>query len=162
MRIRLPPHDPQVQALVQLPEVELRERVSSVVENAQGPPLYTRHWRSLASPRDGQTFRVMQFNILAEGLSASPNGSPPFNEDMEGEPISTSAYGGFDYDEVNGGLALDYHGYRKWRLLEEILRVDPDVVALEEIDHFPDFFGPLLASLGYQVILKCSAASLTK
>lgn len=47
---------------------------------------------------------------------------------------------------------FDFHEYRKWRLLEEIMRVDPDVLALEEVDHFADFFEPLLACLGYKVM----------
>ena len=40
-------------------------------------------------------------------------------------------------------------GTRRWRLLAEILAADADVVALEEVDHFDDFFEPALKPFGY-------------
>ena len=38
----------------------------------------------------------------------------------------------------------NFSGVRRWRLLEEILRTNPDVLAVQEIDHFHDFFAPAL------------------
>ena len=43
--------------------------------------------------------------------------------------------------------ALDWSS-RRWRLLEEILRHQPDLVCLQEVDHFP-FIEAALASTGY-------------
>ena len=45
--------------------------------------------------------------------------------------------------------------FRKWRLLEEILspdRIQPDILTVQECDHFTDFFEPALESYGYQGI----------
>lgn len=38
---------------------------------------------------------------------------------------------------------------RKFRCMEEILTYNPDVVCLQEIDHFKDFFQPLMRQIGY-------------
>ena len=43
--------------------------------------------------------------------------------------------------------ALDWSS-RRWRLVEEILRHQPDLVCLQEVDHFP-FIEAALASTGY-------------
>ncbi|CAD7925667.1 unnamed protein product [Amoebophrya sp. A25] len=39
---------------------------------------------------------------------------------------------------------------RKLKLIEEILRTDPDVLTVQECDQYADFFRPFLAQLGYQ------------
>lgn len=39
---------------------------------------------------------------------------------------------------------------RKYLILEEILTHRPDVLCLQEVDHYYDTFQPILASLGYQ------------
>ncbi|XP_071511005.1 nocturnin-like isoform X1 [Diadema antillarum] len=38
---------------------------------------------------------------------------------------------------------------RKYAILEEILTYDPDVVCLQEVDHYKDFFLPVLQQVGY-------------
>ena len=43
--------------------------------------------------------------------------------------------------------ALDWSS-RRWRVVEEILRHQPDLVCLQEVDHFP-FIEAALASTGY-------------
>jgi hypothetical protein len=139
---------------------EIPARIAAVVANHDAPPLYSRHWLNYSTPAAASTveypfntptFRVMQFNLLAEGLSAHPNNTPPFLQDTQGSPIKPSSCGGFECDNSpSRELVFHFHEYRKWRLLEEILRVDPDVLTLEEIDHYPDFFQPLLTSLGYK------------
>jgi mRNA deadenylase 3'-5' endonuclease subunit Ccr4 len=75
--------------------------------------------------------RFLQFNVLARGLS-----SPPVN-------------GGFVLSPVD---SLHFKNYRRYRLLEEILRFSPDVVTLEELDHYDDFFQPLMSKFGYSSI----------
>ena len=37
---------------------------------------------------------------------------------------------------------------RRWRVLEEVLQHRPDVITLQEVDHF-SFLAPALASVGY-------------
>ncbi len=39
---------------------------------------------------------------------------------------------------------------RKERIIEQILSLDPDIICLEEVDHFEDFFEPLFIDLGYK------------
>lgn len=115
------------------------------------PSLYERsfEFRSNDSPPPPHNmFRVMQFNLLAEGLSSSVHAIPPFPEYQELD----GNYGGFDVDgNDDKEIIFDYTNCRRWRLLEEILRYSPDVLAVEECDHFDDFFYPILQSIGYSV-----------
>ena len=39
---------------------------------------------------------------------------------------------------------------RKLRSLQEILLYDPDIIALEEVDHYEDYYLPSLSKLGYK------------
>ena len=55
------------------------------------------------------------------------------------------AKGGF-YAAPEGCLEWEV---RKWRLLEEVLRADADVIAMEEVDHYADWFAPRLEQAGY-------------
>ncbi len=48
---------------------------------------------------------------------------------------------------------------RKYRCLEEILTYDPDVVCLQEVDHFPDFYQPMLKQIGYEGTFKPKRSS---
>lgn len=66
------------------------------------------------------TFTVMQFNLLAEGLSSGPGAVPPF------PAVKRGAYGGFDA-VAEPELVFDWDR-RKLRLLEEIFRCTPDVL----------------------------------
>lgn len=136
----------------------LRSKIAEVARQGWGSkPLLQRPWwvsatgaasaAVLSSTPPG--LRVMQFNMLAEGLSANPAAIPPFAAGLSGERAEPSSFGGFDavpYAEH----VFDFAGWRRWRLLEEIFARDPDVLAVEEIDHFEDFFLPALTSAGYQ------------
>ena len=48
---------------------------------------------------------------------------------------------------------------RKGKLLEEILRSGADIVCVEEVDHFPDFFQPKLKERGFEGIFKPKPSS---
>jgi hypothetical protein len=66
------------------------------------------------------TFRVMQFNMLAEGLSAPTDCKPPFSTQTDGTtPVSASSYGGFSDVELPD-ICFDFEEVRRWRLLEEV------------------------------------------
>ena len=119
------------------------------------------------------TFSVLQFNTLAEGLSAGPDAKVPFpsstwtiNNNGTSMTTTTNAsssyfYGGFSslpYPQVT----LDFD-VRRWRLLEVLLgggllnhssadyRPAYDILALEEVDRYGGFLGPLLVQqFGYQ------------
>ncbi|XP_028315537.1 nocturnin-like isoform X2 [Gouania willdenowi] len=71
------------------------------------------------------SIRVMQWNILAQALG-------------EGKDCFVRC----PLD------ALQWHE-RKYLILEEILTYRPDVVCLQEVDHYYDTFQPIMASLGY-------------
>eukprot|EP00754_Rhynchopus_humris_P001023 Rhum_TRINITY_DN10644_c0_g1::Rhum_TRINITY_DN10644_c0_g1_i1::g.39450::m.39450/K18764/CCRN4L; nocturnin len=117
-----------------------------------GGSLHERTWQRCAEATDvvpERTVRVMQFNMLAEGLSARACDTPPF----EAEKESTS--GGFT---AVPDAVCDW-SVRRYLLLEKILAVDADVVALEECDHFHDFFLPLLSLHGYKGVFVEKALS---
>eukprot|EP01059_Diplonema_ambulator_P010169 TRINITY_DN20169_c0_g1_i1.p1 TRINITY_DN20169_c0_g1~~TRINITY_DN20169_c0_g1_i1.p1 ORF type:complete len:334 (+),score=47.90 TRINITY_DN20169_c0_g1_i1:59-1060(+) len=96
--------------------------------------LYERRWEGAA-----RGVKMMQFNMLAEGLSSVAGKAPPLKAEL------ASDGGGFDSVPKD---VLDFER-RKWFLLEEVLRNDPDVLGLQECDHFETFFGPALALAGY-------------
>jgi len=94
------------------------------------PPIYPRKFVTLPGKSDDQSdFSVMQFNLLADGLS----GSDP-------------KLGGFINIDKN---VLDF-SFRKNRLLEEISRADTDIICVQELDHFSDWLEPELDKLGYK------------
>lgn len=72
--------------------------------------------------------RILQFNVLADGLSG-------LRPDLGA------------FSRVQKEFML--WEMRRDRLLEEILQYDPDVVTLQECDHYHDFFLPELLMRGY-------------
>ncbi|XP_054483623.1 nocturnin [Anoplopoma fimbria] len=70
--------------------------------------------------------RIMQWNILAQALG-------------EGK----DAFIRCPLDALNWQE-------RKYLILEEILTYRPDILCLQEVDHYYDTFQPIMASLGYQ------------
>lgn len=131
---------------------------------------YTRFWEqtgdchSRSAGNSTYQFTAMQFNTLAEGLSAGPHVRTPFNATSLNSSKKNGVnkpqfYGGFDqlpYPEV----VLDF-SLRRWRLIEIILSLTkytddhsysdgPDILALEEVDRFYGFFQPVLAKMGYE------------
>ncbi|RYG59881.1 hypothetical protein EON64_19780 [archaeon] len=86
-------------------------------------------------------FRVLQFNILADGLSG-------LRDDL----------GAFSRAD-NSFLTWSY---RKTRLLHEIVQYNPDIITLQECDHFYDFFSPELQNYGYAGFFAPKPASACK
>ena len=72
--------------------------------------------------------RVQQFNVLADGLSG-------LRADL----------GGFS----RAGADVLSWEHRKWKILNELLVFKPDVITLQECDHYDDFFLPELIKHGY-------------
>ena len=68
--------------------------------------------------------RVMQWNMLADGLSGLQKDLGAFSRIQKGD---------IDWDES-----------RKYSLLYELLQYDPDVITLQECDHYYDWFLPCL------------------
>ena len=75
------------------------------------------------------SFRLLQFNILADGLS----GLRP-------------DHGCF----ARTSLVDILWENRAHKLLHEITQYDPDCLCLQECDHYHDFFFPALSKLGYE------------
>jgi len=80
------------------------------------------------SKNENENFRVFQWNVLADGLS----GSDP-------------ALGGFTHATQE---TLNWE-VRSSMIKYDIERYSPDVVCLEELDHFEDDFLPHFSNLGY-------------
>jgi len=101
--------------------------------------LYPRTWHtSRSATRTDQTWkdeseplRVAQFNVLADGLSGDDKN-----------------LGGFT--EVDPASLI--WRFRGLRILEELFRHGsaPDVIAMEEVDHFDDTLAPCLREMGYE------------
>mmetsp|Transcript_47216 Transcript_47216/g.75646 ORF Transcript_47216/g.75646 Transcript_47216/m.75646 type:complete len:451 (-) Transcript_47216:722-2074(-) len=99
-------------------------------------PLYERKWMKLHAFNDSDTdtdaappsFSMLQFNILADGLSGV------FNT------------GRTEFDKSpSGSLPFKYRGFR---IVEEIVNAAPDIVTLEEVDAF-EFVSHYLSPFGY-------------
>ena len=99
---------------------------------ANSAPLYRRRWAESSKKKEGVDLRVVQFNVLADGLSGRD-----------------TKLGGFDSAPKE---CLKWEARRE-RLLEEVFRHPgpaPDVICLEEVDHFDDWFMPQLSKRGYR------------
>lgn len=111
-----------------------------------------------ANDETKQSFTVMQFNALAEGLSSGPSVQTPFPCDPATDKNSEkNCYGGFT-EIKHPDVALDFN-LRRWRLLEVMLgslsqKDNPpfDLIAMEEVDRYRGFFAPVLKHFGYQGI----------
>ncbi|KAM9356791.1 nocturnin-like [Symphorus nematophorus] len=75
--------------------------------------------------KHNQSIRIMQWNILAQALGEGKDGFIRCPLD-----------------------ALNWQE-RKYLILEEILTYRPDILCLQEVDHYYDTFQPIMASLGY-------------
>ena len=75
----------------------------------------------------GKSFRIMTWNLLADQLA---NDFPAVDEKY---------------------LAWDY---RKNLILQEISRLSPDILCVQELDHFQDFLLPFLQSQGFEGIFR--------
>ncbi|XP_010900483.3 nocturnin isoform X2 [Esox lucius] len=76
--------------------------------------------------QDTPSIRVMTWNILAQALGEGKDSFVRCPQE-----------------------ALNWEE-RKYMILEEILTYRPDILCLQEVDHYYDTFQPILASLGYQ------------
>ena len=145
---------------------------SNYNEICQADFLFKRHWEQVDNSKYAvdqeynKTFSIMQFNILAEGLSSGPETAMKFH--LEEYPNSKraisnpNAFGGFD-KVVHPEICLNYN-LRRWRILEVILggvnnnttksdfQMSPDILGVEEIDNFYSFFQPCLSRFGYSGI----------
>ena len=123
-------------------EHALLRRTQSLSEDIEGaarnllpantPALYPRKWAHgvTAPPKEGVELKFMQFNVLADGLSG---------EDPD--------KGGFNAVPPQ---SLNWQ-FRRLNLIREIFRqgVWPDIISMQEVDHYHDWFSPLLTQLGY-------------
>lgn len=108
-------------------------------------PLAARSWTEERRVGD-RVVRALQFNTLAHGLSALPGAPMPFAAEV---PASSGGLDQVDQPEVT----LDW-STRRWAVLAEVLRHDADLIALQEVDHFADFFQPALRIAGYDCLFQ--------
>ena len=74
------------------------------------------------------TFRVMTYNILADEYASS-----------------------FMFSYVHSNI-LSFK-YRSPRVMREIKEANPEIICLQEVDHYEDWYGPQLKELGYSCIM---------
>lgn len=112
-------------------EAQVQRYRDALPPGAPAPALYPRSWKEATGAPEGRgvPLTVMQFNVLADGLSGK-------NQELGG---FTSPPGSLEFK------------YRSVRIMEELLRhgVWPDVVMMEEVDHYYDWFQPEMARLGF-------------
>ena len=148
----------RLQATPDFPDMtkeEILERIGQVEQQQAGygrSDLYQREWlpQGISCDADSsRTFSILQFNILAQGLSFGPNTQSPFESTQKlQEHKAKNSYGGFT-SVAHPEICLDFE-LRQWRLLQAILDADCDIVALEEMDQFHGFFLPMLTKFGYE------------
>ncbi|KAF4317225.1 hypothetical protein BBO99_00008229 [Phytophthora kernoviae] len=85
------------------------------------------------------TFRVVSFNVLADYLVINDRKVDPAKRHQK-----------FDWE------------YRRDGLVREILAWSPDVVCLQEVDHFEDFFEPKLQKAGFIGVYKRRTGETTR
>ena len=83
-------------------------------------------------------FRVLQLNMLADGLSG-------LRRDLGAFSRAKASHMKWDK--------------RKLQLIQEILQYAPDLITLQECDHYYDFFLPELSALGYDGLFAPKPAS---
>lgn len=103
------------------------------------------------------TIKVLQFNTLAEGLSAGPHVPRPFEMHTGNDRNNLDDalnYGGFTEIPFPEKI-LDF-SKRRWRLLQIMIgsqgNAHYDIIAIEELDRFRGFFLPILRMFGYEGI----------
>ncbi len=134
--------------MVELPSSEDPDAAvaQELISRLEYPELLPRAMVAVAPPNEApaasrRAFSVMQFNLLAEGLSSPPHVTPP----IKVKDQQTSAYGGFS-SVPNADVVFDW-AQRKLRLVQEVLRYLPDLLCVEECDHFGDFLQPALRNV---------------
>ena len=97
-----------------------------------------RQFKTLKPTQPDESVRILQFNILADGLSG-------LRSDLGAFSRATAQSMSWDM--------------RKYQLLHEILQYNPDCITLQECDHFYDFFLAKLSMYGYDGIYAPKPAS---
>jgi len=144
---------------------DIRKRIMDIKsrEPFSSHPLYPREWEAadsgVAAADPTRLVRVMQFNLLAEGLSSPSGSKPPIPDMAKKEPDG----GNFTDlpkgpDGIVGSEILNF-STRRLRLVEEILSHSPDILTVQELDRFNDFFQPVLSKFGYDGIYSPKADS---
>ena len=154
---------------------QVREKIKQVIGEQSKHGLatpYDRKWQrnSVHSNHNNDSSRqggsssgsdfitILQFNTLAEGLSAGLDVQTAFA--VPPEQRDTRGFGGFTSIAVPS-VTLDFK-LRRWRILDILLgggirtyegtddELPFDILALEEVDRYRGFFAPLLKIFGYQ------------
>ncbi|XP_013855569.1 nocturnin, partial [Austrofundulus limnaeus] len=123
-----PDQDPDKDSVEVDPDQLLRECKEVLQRRPARPHRDLVHPRSTVrySHKHNPNIRVMQWNILAQALGEGKDGFLRCPLEALSWPV------------------------RKYLILEEILTHLPDILCLQEVDHYYDTFQPILTSLGYR------------
>ncbi|XP_022612849.1 nocturnin isoform X1 [Seriola dumerili] len=122
------PEESPDQDLAEVDPDQLLRECEDVLQRRPARPHRDLVYPSTTAPchhNDNPSIRVMQWNILAQALGEGKDGFVRC-------PLE----------------ALNWQE-RKYLILEEILTYRPDILCLQEVDHYYDTFQPIMASLGY-------------
>lgn len=108
------------------PEQLLRECERVLQQRPPRPQRDMVHLRGPSTQNHSPLIRIMQWNILAQALGEGKDGF------------------------IRCPLEALRWPERKYLILEEILTYRPDVLCLQEVDHYYDTLGPIMSGLGYQ------------
>ncbi|XP_067454618.1 nocturnin isoform X2 [Thunnus thynnus] len=120
--------NPDQEDLVEIDPDQLLRECEEALQRRPARPHRDLVYPSGTAPRchkHNPSIRVMQWNILAQALGEGKDGFIRCPLD-----------------------ALNWQE-RKYLILEEILTYRPDILCLQEVDHYYDTFLPIMASLGY-------------
>jgi len=117
-----------VQDINMIRKLKLRTSRSALISLCKGNnnslPI-VRSWRRRSKMSSSPTVRVLQWNVLSQSLGSS-----------------------IDKFVNCSSQTLDWN-LRKWKLIEEIIKHDPDIICLQEVDHFR-MLETALSSIGYR------------
>ena len=133
-----------------------------------GVPAVHLGFKSLPRITKGETVRVLQWNLLADGMAndgflvrdvlGDAPGEDPMEADTLAEKLSEIVANKGDIEPIrqataspraanNHATVVDWEG--RWaRMQEAITTLEPDIITLQELDHMAEF-QPALASLGF-------------
>jgi len=150
-------------------DLELFQRRWKILDSANGGTAISNKEECVTNSSITSVFRVLQFNAMAEGLSAQPGTGiqSPILKEKAKNKSKKSAKKGRNQEHENDP-AVDF-SLRRWRILEVLLGLNVaqssktnaptesfsgvfDIIALQEIDRFHSFFQPMMNIMGYDGI----------
>ena len=139
---------------------DLKDKIESVIDSlGEGNhTLYERTWNRINEDYWLNNLTVVQYTILPEYFYTNSETKPPFPCLLSYDSILKLLP-----DKVEVSYLENRWEIRKWRILEEIMRILKDssgIIGINEMDNFYNFFYPTLKILGYAGVFVPKSKSL--